>query len=122
MKLSRLTGLFLLSLLLSALWLSTSYGAEDPWDENKVASDSGNALSDPSAHYHRSPACDADGARIIVIPGAPWCTKVLNAPFTVLSNAGLFDFRKGAVQHSSTVKAEKLRIESPEGDKTKTKQ
>jgi len=43
-SLRRLVGLFLVSLFLASTWLSTLPGAEDPWDENKVHSDSSTVL------------------------------------------------------------------------------
>jgi len=44
-SLRRLTGLFLVSLFIASIWLSSLPGAEDPWDKNKVVqSDSSTAL------------------------------------------------------------------------------
>jgi hypothetical protein len=116
MKLSKLLGLFFVSLLLAACWLSTVPCAEDPWDENKVVvADSGSALGDGAP----PPPADDGGLGIVIVPGAPVYSKIFNLHIVVLS--GTRSDLKAEARRSSNVEVIKLGITKPEHDPVKTR-
>ncbi len=116
MKLSRLLGLFFLSLFLAASWLSTLPGAEDPWDENKiVVSDSGLSLEGGSS------GTDDDGGIItIIFPGVTFFSGIFDLQIIVLRDSGSEKVKKNAAQRSSTVEVREPKTVLPKGELSKS--
>ena len=116
MKLSRLSGLFFLSLFLAACWLSTLPGAEDPWDENKIiVSDSGIALQSGGSDT------DDDGGIItIFFPGFAGFSGIFDLQIIVLRGTGSEKVKKNAAQRSSIVEVREPRTVSPRGELSKS--
>jgi hypothetical protein len=118
MKLSRLSGLFLLSLFLAACWLSTLPGAEDPWDENKiVVSDSGLALESGGLITDDE---DNDGGVItIIFPGIRCISGIFDLQIVVLRNSGSEKVKRNAAQRSSIVEVREPETVLPRGELSK---
>ena len=116
MKLSRLLGLFFLSLFLAASWLSTLPGAEDPWDENKVVvADSGLSLESGGS------GTDDDGGIItIIFPGIAGFSGIFDLQIIVLRNSGSEKVKKNAAQRSSIVEVREPKTVLPRGELSKS--
>jgi hypothetical protein len=114
MKLSRLLGLFFLSLFLAASWLSTLPGAEDPWDENKiVVSDTGLSLE--------SGGSDDDGGIItIIFPGITGFSGIFDLQIIILRDSGSEKVKKNVSQHSSIVEVREPKTVLPRGELSKS--
>jgi hypothetical protein len=116
MKLSRLLGLFFLSLFLAASWLSTLPGAEDPWDENKVIlPDSGLSLESGDS------GTDDDGGIItIIFPGITVFSGIFDLQIVILRDSGSEKVKKNAVQRSSSVEVREPKTVLPRGKLSKS--
>jgi hypothetical protein len=115
MKMSRLAGLFFLSLFLAACWLSTLPGAEDPWDENKiVVSDSGTSLDDGGSQQE-----DDGGMSIVIFPGGSGFSKILNLQLIVMHGQGNSRVKESKMQSSSVVGVKEPEVVQPRGELSK---
>ena len=118
MKLSRLSGLFFLSLFLAACWLSTLPGAEDPWDENKVVvSDSGVALE--GGESNTDGEVD-DGSITIIFPGGLGFSGIFDLRIIILRDSGSEKVKRNAAQRSSIVEVREPKTVLPRGELSKS--
>lgn len=112
MKLSRLLGLFFLSLFLAASWLSTLPGAEDPWDENKIVeADSGLTLEIGGSDDGES----GGGIITIIFPGIIGFSGIFDLQIIVLWDSGSEKVMRNAAERSSIVEVREPKTILPRG-------
>lgn len=108
MKLSKLLGLFFLSLLLTACWLSTLPSAEDPWDENKVtAPDTGSALGGGGVPPN------GGGFQILILHGGPHFAKIFDFHIVIVPRDGAIHVEREEAKQSSVASTTEPRIAVP---------
>ena|GEM_PF-4049714 len=119
MKLSRLSGLFFLSLFLAACWLSTLPGAEDPWDENKVVvCDSGISLESGGSVTENG--VGGGGTITIIFPGGLSFSGIFDLQIVVLRDSGREKVKRDAVQRSSIMEVREPKTVLPRGELSKS--
>jgi len=111
----RLFGLLLLSLFLTACWLSSVPGSEHPWDEDEVIfSDTGGVLNGQDGGTTPTD----DRIFIVFVPSVPSFAKIAGFGIVVIGNSRL-DYGKERASNSSLNKANKPRVYLPSGRRFK---